>query len=182
MEQVECGCDDWQVYVREDCVQATICHSAYVFRFFLRSRFGIGFFSYPCRWPGGKAEITCTEGRTLDIDYANRRYICRVGDFCPPNMGGVVFGCPALPPPVPENSTGELRNPFILLKCLIKYVLQEANCAYTTNELGECGGCNQQIFINEECDQAFYCSTNAPEEQDGCSKQCNDGQVRMELK
>ena len=65
-----------------------------------------------CRWPGGKAEITCTEGRTLDIDYANRRYICRVGDFCPPNMGGVVFGCPALPPPVPENSTGELISPF----------------------------------------------------------------------
>ena len=29
MEQVECSCDDWQVYVREDCVQATICHSAY---------------------------------------------------------------------------------------------------------------------------------------------------------
>ena len=150
--------------------------------FILRSRYGIGFFSYPCRWPGGKAEITCTEGRTLDIDYANRRYICRVGDFCPPNMGGVVFGCPALPPPVPENSTGELSNPFILLKYLIKYVLQEANCAYTTNELGECGGCNQQIFINEECDQAFYCSTNAPDGQDGCSKQCNDGQVRMELK
>ena len=31
-----------------------------------------------------------------------------MGDNCPPNMGGVVFGCPALPPPVPENSTGNL--------------------------------------------------------------------------
>ena len=25
-------------------------------------------------------------------------------------MGGVVFGCPALPPPVPENSSGELMK------------------------------------------------------------------------
>ena len=32
---MECGCDDWQVYVREDCVQATICHSAYAYKFFL---------------------------------------------------------------------------------------------------------------------------------------------------
>ena len=64
-----------------------------------------------CSWPGGKAEITCTEGRTLDIDYANRRYICRSGNYCPPNMGGVVFGCPALPPPVPDNSTGKFVAP-----------------------------------------------------------------------
>ena len=53
----------------------------------------------------------------------------------------------------------------------------EANCTYTTNDMGECG-CNQQFFINEDCDQAFYCSTSATEGQDGCSKQCSDGEVR----
>ena len=56
---------------------------------------------------GGKLDINCAEGQTLEIDYVNRAWICKTGNYCPPNMGGVVFGCPALPPPVPENSTGE---------------------------------------------------------------------------
>ena len=55
----------------------------------------------------------------------------------------------------------------------------EANCTYTTNDIGECGGCNQQFFINEDCDQAFYCTASAMAEgMDGCSKQCSDGEVR----
>ena len=56
---------------------------------------------------GGKLDINCAENQTLEIDYVNRKWICKTGNYCPPNMGGVVFGCPALPPPVPENSTGE---------------------------------------------------------------------------
>ena len=59
------------------------------------------------RMSGGKLDIECAAGQTLDIDYVNRRWICKTGNYCPPSMGGVVFGCPALPPPVPENSTGE---------------------------------------------------------------------------
>ena len=56
----------------------------------------------------------------------------------------------------------------------------EADCTYTTNDLGECGGCNQQFFINEECDEAFYCSTNAVAQgQEGCSLKCDGGQVKM---
>ena len=55
-------------------------------------------------------DIKCGEGQTLEIDYVNRRWICKTGNYCPPKMGGVVFGCPALPPPVPENSTGKFSN------------------------------------------------------------------------
>jgi len=137
VDQVECGCT-WQVHVGEDCTEAVICHEAL---------------------SGGKMDIKCAEGQTLEMDYVNRRWICKTGNYCPPNMGGVVFGCPALPPPVPEGST-------------------EANCTYTTNNIGECGGCNQQFFINEDCDQAFYCSTSAMAEgEEGCSKQCGEGEV-----
>ena len=124
-------------------------------------------------------DIKCGEGQTLEIDYVNRRWICKTGNYCPPNMGGVVFGCPALPPPVPENSTGEFLNFSQFSVDAFYYLVAEANCTYTANDIGECGGCNQQFFINEDCDRAFYCSTSAMEEgEDGCSKQCNEGEVR----
>ena len=68
---------------------------------------------------------------------------------------------------------------FLVIVYLITLILPEANCTYTTNDIGECGGCNQQFFINEDCDQAFYCSTSAMAEgEEGCSKQCSEGEVR----
>ena len=64
-------------------------------------------------------DIKCAEGQTLEINYVDRRWICKTGNYCPPNMGGVVFGCPALPPPVPANSTGELQSLLDFLLILI---------------------------------------------------------------
>ena len=56
----------------------------------------------------------------------------------------------------------------------------EANCTYTSNSLGESCGCNQQIFLSENCDEAFYCSDTAVAEgEEGCSKKCGAGEVRI---
>ena len=56
----------------------------------------------------------------------------------------------------------------------------EANCTYTTNPIGTCDGCNQQIFWNEGCDQAFLCSEYAlAEGEDGCLMECMEGEVTI---
>jgi len=137
-ELVECDCD-WQVHVNGDCTEAIICHSAL---------------------SGGRQQLTCREGTTISINYLEQQWVCTEGDNCPPNIGGVIMGCPLDPPPViPGNST-------------------EANCTYTSNPIGDCDGCNQQIFWNEGCDQAFLCSEYAVDDgEDGCLLDCPEGEV-----
>ena len=45
------------------------------------------------------------------------------------------------------------------------------------NPIAECDGCNQQLFLNEGCDQAFICSDYATEGTDGCLLDCEEGEV-----
>ena len=42
------------------------------------------------------------------------------------------------------------------------------------NPLGECAGCEGQIFINDDCTQSFYCSQELAS--DGCLLSCESGQ------
>ena len=43
-----------------------------------------------------------------------------------------------------------------------------------SNPLGECGGCEGQIFISDNCMQSFYCSLET--ESDGCLLSCEENQ------
>ena len=64
------------------------------------------------RLSGGRAQLKCRENTTIHINYQEQSWICTEGDNCPPNMGGVVMGCPVNPPDVPDNSTGNI-SPFL---------------------------------------------------------------------
>ncbi len=46
-------------------------------------------------------------------------------------------------------------------------------CLFGLNELGACQ-CEDQFFINEDCTEGFWCTTNVadPYSQEGCSRTC----------
>jgi hypothetical protein len=59
---------------------------------------------------------------------------------------------------------------------------RDPNCQYIKNPLGECDGCNGQLFINQDCTQGFVCYSDVdPFLQDGCYKECDEGEVLYKL-
>ena len=60
------------------------------------------------RLSGGRTQLTCRENTTLSINYLEQQWVCTEGNNCPPNIGGVIMGCPLEDPGVPDNSTGNL--------------------------------------------------------------------------
>ena len=53
-------------------------------------------------------------------------------------------------------------------------------CLFDKNPFGDCG-CETQFFINDECNEAFYCASNIPDPYlyDGCHQTCLNGQVLL---
>ncbi len=51
-------------------------------------------------------------------------------------------------------------------------------CEFGANELGACG-CEEQFFVNSDCTEGFWCSSNNPNpyEYDGCKQTCNDNEI-----
>lgn len=51
-------------------------------------------------------------------------------------------------------------------------------CIYSKNPLGNCE-CNEQLFINYDCTEGFWCSDLVPDTflHDGCIKTCLEGQI-----
>ena len=84
-------------------------------------------------------------------------------DHCP-GLGGFKVGC---------NNGGTITAPP--LTCTAS--------DFTTNPLGTCGGCEGQIFVNDDCTESFYCSQYTPDSSsDGCHLVCPEGQrVHVDL-
>lgn len=55
---------------------------------------------------------------------------------------------------------------------------RQPDCMYGHNDLGPCG-CDGQLYIDEDCNEGFLCSTNIPDPYlfDGCKKTCLNGQI-----
>ena len=122
-ELVECDCD-WQVHVNGDCTEAIICHSACVselrIKWLVRERIKSNLSHH--RLSGGRQQLTCREGTTISINYLEQQWVCTEGDNCPPNIGGVIMGCPLDPPPViPGNSTGRQGGRMNILSKFNRY-------------------------------------------------------------
>lgn len=54
---------------------------------------------------------------------------------------------------------------------------------YSNNLLGDCDGCEGQIFVSEDCTESFYCTSDTPDSSsEGCHLQCPEGQrVHVDL-
>ena len=68
------------------------------------------------RLAGGRQQLTCRENTTISINYLEQQWVCTEGDNCPPNIGGVIMGCPLDPPDVPGNSTGKILTKRYIAK------------------------------------------------------------------
>ncbi|TRY75788.1 hypothetical protein TCAL_01295 [Tigriopus californicus] len=55
---------------------------------------------------------------------------------------------------------------------------RQPDCLYGQNSLGQCE-CDGQLYIDEDCNEGFLCSTNIPDPYlfQGCKKTCLNGQI-----
>ncbi|TRY74637.1 hypothetical protein TCAL_15615, partial [Tigriopus californicus] len=108
------------------------------------------------KFNNGSKTVKCDEGTIVEIDLETHSYGCTENIGKCPGMGGFRLGCRGEDLPEPP----------------------ELKCEFSKNPLGQCGGCEGQIFVNENCTEAFYCSFWTPEDgQEGCHKQCSGGQI-----
>ncbi len=105
-----------------------------------------------------REENACEEDQTIQLDYLTWETTCADNvDNCP-GQGGFSLGCQDNSPSIPVDP----------------------QCTYTDKPFStyEPCGCNNQVFINEDCNQAFVCMAAIPEGQtgDGCLVECDPGQ------
>ena len=112
------------------------------------------------RADGGGYSVSCDEpGEIIQVNLDNWNVGCQEDtepSKCPSLGGGFIIGCAEDPNEIP-------------LFC----------DDYGNNNLGECGGCDGQVFMNDNCSQGFICTSNLPVStgEEGCMKSCPSGTI-----
>ena len=89
----------------------------------------------------------CGEDQIIDFDIRTWNWGCADDVGQCPGLGGYEIGC---------NPDSDIEVPLICTE-------------YGINTLGECGECDGQVFINEDCTQGFICTSNIPEDPNAVS-------------
>ena len=120
-----------------------------------------GFYCWD-RLANGGSNIQCSEGQVIQSDFESFQFRCVEDVGQCPGLGGFKYGCSAgaIDPPQIECEYGP--NPFVAVGC-------------------ECEG---QIFIGNQCTEAFYCSqyVEPGPNNEGCHLECPTGErVHLDL-
>lgn len=120
-----------------------------------------GFFCFGSLANGG-VDIKCGDGEVIDADFVNYQFACKPDEGHCPGLGGFQLGCNSnsIPPP-------------------------DLGCEFTTNPFQDQCECEGQIFIGNDCTEAFYCSQYIGDNEgaEGCHRQCPSGQrIHLDLK
>ncbi len=103
-----------------------------------------------CNRTGGEA-LVCEDGEVIDFNFLEWSYDCSPAPGNCPNAGGYTVGCAPGSVPVPTEC-----------------VLQE-------NSLGTCQGCPGQLFLSDDCREAFVCPGEG--ELEGCLYSCGENEL-----
>ena len=103
--------------------------------------------------PNGGVYKECGAGLALALDRVTWDWRCEDEDLVDcPGEGGFKLGCPSDPDPA------------------------NFNCETGSNHIDTCGSCQNQIFMDSDCQSAFICSVFTS----GCAMNCSAGQ-RVDL-
>jgi hypothetical protein len=101
--------------------------------------------------------LGCDSGKRISINWADPiQSECVDESAAPACPGAMHFGC--------------FENPGT-----------DVPCAESGNSLGQCDGCNGQLFINDDCSAGFWCtdSIQDPFLYDGCLAKCHEGKILL---
>ena len=115
-------------------------------------------FSCRSRMSTGGFFMECDEGEVIDIDLRTWNWGCQSDMGQCPGGGGFSLGCLDGSIQVPTTCYPTLENPF-----------------------GICDGCDGQVFLNDDCTQAFQCLYNDDYSQinDGCLYECYENEIMV---
>merc|ERR1712241_1112340 len=110
-----------------------------------------------CFANGTHVQKRCGEGEIVYINTVTHDWMCGIDDGrCP---GAFQVGCD----PDPDYSTAAPPPPINF-------------CNQTKNPLGDCEcGDQNQLWINDDCHQGFFCDNTLGEDVDGCLIECTEG-------